>query len=937
MVDGSLHYDTKIDTSGFEQDAEKITSDAKKIANEVESTVEEASTATTESVSEAANEIQQRIDEILNDTEKSTKGKAASIAQVFIKSGMSSSEAFTKAWDAVGRTGTDPLKNVSSSSKKNSAEIKKSWFGLFNGIKSESGRVAKSAKADFGQMTSAMASSLSKLQRIVLSTFSLTALTAFAKQALETAASVNAANSSMSQTFGVLESSAHAAINRVADESGILETRLRSTATGIYAFAKTSGMDSASALGMMEDALRVAADSAAYYDRSLEDTSETLKSFLKGNYANDAALGLSATEYTRNAAAMKLYGKSFQKLSEAQKQLTLLQMVKDANDLSGATGQAAREADGWENVIGNLKEAWKQLLAVIGQPVLKLAVPVVQAMTSALARLTDYANAAWQALSKVMGWEQVDAISAAADSEKELTKAVEATAEAQEGALAGFDEIQTLTDKSASDSAASSASSGATENAGGQTQAISGVLKPEIDTSALEAGIEKIRSVFTSLAGWFRTTIKPIFSDMFSDIGDATAPLVSWFQSELPDVAERVSSSVGSIFSGMFDSVSMIFSDLWEIVIIPFLESFSSMLPTFASVGEECVKTFATAFGAIKPTFDKIWSEGISPFLKNLMKYWTEALESVKSAWKAHGTPIFEGIRTAFVNMGNSLKMTWESLIKPIWDNFMLIIDSLWTNHIKPLWDKLLDFIGNLIENVLIIYNQVIVPIAQKIAEYLYPIIVEVVTSIQNVVAAAYAFIADIISAVIDIADGLVKYITGVFTGDIEKAFEGLDQMVKGFVNGIITLFEGMVNLVISLVNGLIKAVCSGVNAIISALNSISVDIPEWVPFFGGRHFGINLSYVSPPQIPKLAIPRLASGAVIPPNKEFLAVLGDQKQGTNIEAPLETIKQAFREAMQEAGTSRQATVILQVGRRELGRTIVELGREEEQRVGMRIR
>ena len=790
----------------------------------------------------------------------------------------------------------------------------------------------KSINSSVGQFSDR----LGGLKTKIIAAFSVTALTAFAKQALETAASVNAANSSMSQTFGLLESEAHAAINRVADESGILETRLRSTATGIYAFAKTSGMDSAEAIGMMEDALRVAADSAAYYDRSLEDTSETLKSFLKGNYANDAALGLSSTETTRNAAAMKLYGKSFQKLSEAQKQLTLLQMVKDANDLSGATGQAAREADGWENVIGNLKEAWKQLLAVIGQPVLKLAVPVVQSMTSALARLTDYANAAWQALSKVMGWEQVDAISAAADSEKELTKAVEATADAQEGALAGFDEIQTLTDKSASDSAASSASSGVGVT-GGQTQAISGVLKPEIDTSLLEAGIEKIRSVFTSLAGWFRTTIKPIFSDMFSDVGDATAPLVGWFESELPDVAKSVSSSVRSIFSGMFDSVSMIFSDLWEIVIIPFLESFSSMLPTFASVGEECVKTFATAFGAIKPTFDKIWSEGISPFLKNLMKYWTEALESVKSAWTAHGSPIFEGIRTAFVNMGNSLKMTWESLIKPIWDNFMLVIDSLWTNHIKPLWDKLLDFIGNLIENVLIIYNQVFVPIMTALAAEFYPKIVDFFTKVNQGLGDLFAFIADIVSAVIDIADGLVKYITGVFTGDIEKAFEGLNQMVKGFVNGIITLFEGMVNLVISLVNGLIKAVCSGVNAIIDALNSISVDIPEWVPFFGGRHFGINLSYVSPPQIPKLAIPRLASGAVIPPNKEFLAVLGDQTQGTNIEAPLETIKQAFREAMQEAGSSRQATVILQVGRRELGRTIVELGREEEQRVGMRIR
>ena len=67
----------------------------------------------------------------------------------------------------------------------------------------------------------------------------------------------------------------------------------------------------------MSEALTVAADSAAYYDRSLEETSETLKSFLKGNFENDAALGLSCTKTTRNTAANKLYGKSFTELSEA--------------------------------------------------------------------------------------------------------------------------------------------------------------------------------------------------------------------------------------------------------------------------------------------------------------------------------------------------------------------------------------------------------------------------------------------------------------------------------------------------------------------------------------------------------------------------------------------------------------------------------------------
>lgn len=783
------------------------------------------------------------------------------------------------------------------------------------------------------------ADKLGGLKTQIVAAFSTAALAAFAKQVLETAASVNASNSAISQTFGELESVAHAAINRVADESGILETRLRATATGIYAFAKTSGMDSAAALGLMEDALRVAADSAAYYDRSLEDTSETLKSFLKGNYANDAALGLSATETTRNAAAMKLYGKSFQKLSEAQKQLTLLQMVKDANELSGATGQAAREADGWENVIGNLKEAWKQLLAVIGQPVLKLAIPVVQSMTSALARLTEYANAAWKALSKVMGWEQVDAISAAVTAEKELAAAVEDTAKAQEGALAGFDEIQTLTDKSSESTAATSAAEAvaAVEAVTGtNTAGTSEALTPTIDTSAIERGIGSIKNTFTDLSDWFTTTVKPIFADMFSDIETAAEPAKAWLESDFTSFAGTISSAVSNIFSSLFDSAGTIVTDLWDVV-VSFIENMSGMVPTVTSVGEECAKTFEAALAEIKPTFDSIWSESISPFLKNLMKYWTEALESVKAAWGKHGAPIFEGLRTAIGDVGKFLKMTWESLIKPIWNNFMLTIDSLWTNHIKPLWDKLLSFVGNLIECATIIFDKVIMAIVNGIAEYLYPAIVEVISRINERVEGIVGVVTEVIGALIDIADGFVNFLIGVFTGDIERAFSGLNQMLRGAVNGVITLFEGGVNLMIGLINDLVSSVCSGVNAVIDALNTISVDIPDWVPLLGGKHFGISLPNVTPPEIPKLSIPRLASGAVIPPNREFMAVLGDQKQGTNIEAPLETIKQALREAMQESGSSKQATVILQVGRRELGRTIVELGRDEERRVGMRIK
>lgn len=202
-------------------------------------------------------------------------------------------------------------------------------------------------------------------------------------QFIESAANVKAETSAFEQTFGTLGDEASAAIGRVANESGILQTRLNTLGSKIYAFARSSGGDTTESMSLMERALKAAADSAAYYDTSVEQATETLQSFLKGNFANDAALGLSATETTRNAAAMELFGQKYNDLSEIQKQETLLKMVEDSQRLSGAMGQAAREADGWENVLGNLKETWRQFQANAGAPFLESLIPIIQRITTA--------------------------------------------------------------------------------------------------------------------------------------------------------------------------------------------------------------------------------------------------------------------------------------------------------------------------------------------------------------------------------------------------------------------------------------------------------------------------------------------------------------------------------------------------------------------------
>lgn len=165
------------------------------------------------------------------------------------------------------------------------------------------------------------------------------------------------------------------------------------------------------------------------------------------------------------------------------------------------------------------------------------------------------------------------------------------------------------------------------------------------------------------------------------------------------------------------------------------------------------------------------------------------------------------------------------------------------------------------------------------------------------------------------------KHIAPVFTAkfwlDLAKACgNGLIDGFEAAIKGIISMFEKMINWI---VNG---------------LNKISFDVPDWVPGIGGKTFGFNISEA---KFGRASIPRLAQGAVTPPNREFLAVLGDQKKGINIEAPLQTIVDAFNIALAQNGNVGGNTeVVLEIDGRELGRAVVEQGDRENRRIGTRL-
>nr|DAV14387.1 MAG TPA: minor tail protein [Caudoviricetes sp.] len=106
---------------------------------------------------------------------------------------------------------------------------------------------------------------------------------------------------------------------------------------------------------------------------------------------------------------------------------------------------------------------------------------------------------------------------------------------------------------------------------------------------------------------------------------------------------------------------------------------------------------------------------------------------------------------------------------------------------------------------------------------------------------------------------------------------------------------------------------------------------------YGSKVSLVNPSFtgnVSPQRAPTYNAPALARGAVIPPNREFLAVLGDQRSGTNIETPLATMVQAFKQALAESGYGGSNQAVLVLDRDVLGRVVYQLNKAEGNRIGV---
>jgi len=929
----------------------KTKADINSLVEEVNRILKNAKTDVNINVSDDdLNIVSSRIDTILSNTQLVTSEKVKKINAEFKKIGISgigdnveqnvtskieqgmdkATKATNKATQATHKA-TQANKDLDKQSKTLNNSLKKTGTIGANAMQ----KISKSTNGSISSV-SGLKGALGKIIGVLGTIVSIRALIDLGKQSVNLASDLTEVQNVVDTAFGSMSQKMEDFADTAIETYGISKLTAKNIGSTYTAMARGMGQSLDEATDKALEMTGRVADIASFYNLTIDRANTIGRAVYSGETEPLKQIGVIMTEDQLAAFALANgYDTLYKNMNAAQKL-----EVRQAYFLSQtnlAAGDFVKTQDSWANQTKILSERWKEFLSVLGTGLIQVLTPVIKFLNQFLSMITS----ALIAFNKFLGINtEVSATGAAgiadiADSMDDVTSSTEDATKAQKDLLGSYDKLNVISKDT------SSGASGAGSGAGAGGLDITETVD-EDKTKFLDSQVGKMKKILDGFSNYVKTNFgdtfknigtdmknnmsntKTIFSNILEDIKALIPPFINYLNTDFPALINTALTTVGNVINGTWDSLNLVLSTSWDAYFYPILAKFITVgLPVLTQFKTETIDTFNTLFNVVKNIFDTLWTEGIVPFLTLLSTVWTGVMDIVANLWEEHGQPIFEGIKTAIQEIGDTILNIWDTILKPIWSTLISALAELWTEHIAPLLEKFGGFVAKLIELGLLIYNKFILPIINWFVDMFGPAIGSAISTAIEVISNIIGPIMDVVADIFSIFGGVIDFITGILTGDWEQAWQGIVDIFGGIWDTIVDIIKAPLNLVIGLINGLLTAIETGVNFVIRAVNKLSFDVPNWVPGIGGETFGFDLDETS-----FTKIPYLASGAVIPPNKEFMAVLGDQSSGTNIETPLKTMIEAFNAALDARGGSNHEPIILQLPN---GKVIAELVWSEEEK------
>lgn len=798
-------------------------------------------------------------------------------------------------------------------------------------IRGTDGSIILSTRVDTSGVNKGMTSIKSivgKFSSVMATAFSVRTLWRFSKAAGQMATQQEANVQRLIDIYGEASQAVGTFIDTNARALGMSKTAAAQF-SAVYGNLFSVWADQATNAELTNQYLNMTAVIASKTGRTVEDVQERVRSGLLGNTEAIEDLGVFVNIKTieiTEAFQQIADGRSWMQLSAyEQQQVRTLAILEQATQKYGTTvaNTTALTRSQYNAAYQDMQATWGQFVNVVLMPVLRVVTQIMNIITAglrAIAGITGKTIETSQIQSSTAN-DTANAIGGAVDNQEALTDATKKTAKEQKKLLAGFDDIQILSQSAAESGGAGGTGAGAAGGGiadlgltgggagGGEVEAISTTLATLMGVIGASLAALGLWLLFLGNIPWGVGLIIAGISifgvsafalsgqaDVSQNASNALSALMGVIGGALVAIGimliclGSVAWGIGFIIAGAaalgvgakaikdFDTNKVVNVIMMiEGIAAGALLALGIMLLVFNGANPLSIGLIVAGAGLLAITVAQIVAGEAEEKTANMI----HAIVAIASAaLLALGvillfTPASWGLAAGLIIAGAAglaaeAALNWDSIITEL-QGKVGVITAIVSGAL-------------LLLGIILLFTPAVgLGVGLLIAG---------AAGLASVVSINWNFLVDKVKEIWgNIKTFWNENIAPIFTKEwwlslAKKCGNGLLDGFEGAINGIITMFEKMINWV---VNG---------------LNKIKFDVPDWVPGIGGKTFGFNIPNV---QFGRVSIPRLARGAVIPPNREFVAVLGDQKHGTNIEAPAELIKQMAMEAMLEVGAVGQTT------------------------------
>ena len=577
----------------------------------------------------------------------------------------------------------------------------------------------------------------------------------------------------------------------------------------ISGFAK----DTAETTKYTEELLKASAVVASATGRTMEDTMERIRSGMLGSTEAIEDLGINvniAMIESTNAFKQFANGKSWQQLNfQTQQQIRLMAILEQANQKYGDT-----LANTTQTRQAQFVASLKNIQLSLGQaflPIYNAVLPLLTAMANAIGKVVNliaqfttalFGSAKTAQTQATAINNQVSGMQNLGDATTNAGKAAKKAAKDAKGALAGFDEINSL----------SKGSAGSTGDSEGTAGPVGGVASavPSFDTGGFASATVEVSKKVQEMANKVKKTL---------------SNLANFFKQN----KEIIISAISGLVAG-FSAFQIITN--WTNIIAAFKGAFAALSAAIGGISWPVVAV-AAAIALVVANLVYLWqtNEG---FRTSVIEAWNaiatfittvvnDMWSIIQEIWNTYGQTLINNIAGAMESIQAIILAVWEGFLQPVITQALEFLTNMWNNHIKGVIQVMGEFVMKLINGALEIWNNFIVPIRLWLINTFAPVFRVVFGVILDVLAVAIASISNFVKNALKFFGGIVDFLVGIFTGNWNKAWNGIKTSFKAvgdYLIGVWNVVKGAFSTVASWFTSIFTGAWNGIKSAFSGVSS---------------------------------------------------------------------------------------------------------------------